>query len=47
MEKIKAIIWTQKFEQDFKKIRNNATQEKLEKQIRKITDTGDIAALHP
>ena len=38
MEKIKAIIWTQKFEQDFKKIRNSATQEKLEKQIRKITE---------
>jgi len=38
MEKIKEIIWTQKFEQDFKKIRNRATQEKLEKQIRKITE---------
>jgi addiction module RelE/StbE family toxin len=38
MEKIKEIIWTQKFKQDFKKIRNRATQEKLEKQIRKITE---------
>jgi addiction module RelE/StbE family toxin len=38
MEKIREIIWTQKFKQDFKKIRNRATQEKLEKQIRKITE---------
>lgn len=38
MEKIKAIIWTQKFEHDFRKIRNRATQEKLEKQVRKIIE---------
>jgi addiction module RelE/StbE family toxin len=38
MEKIKEIVWTHKFEQDFKKIRDGATQEKLEKQIRKITE---------
>jgi addiction module RelE/StbE family toxin len=38
MEKIKEIVWTHKFEQDFKKIRNRATQEKLEKQIRKVTE---------
>lgn len=38
MEKIKGIIWTQKFEHDFRKIRNRATQEKLEKQIRKIIE---------
>lgn len=38
MEKIKEIVWTHKFEQDFKKIRDRATQEKLEKQIRKITE---------
>jgi addiction module RelE/StbE family toxin len=36
MEKIEEIIWTQKFEQEFKKIRDRATQDKLEKQIRKI-----------
>jgi addiction module RelE/StbE family toxin len=36
MEEIKEIIWTQKFEQDFKKIRDGATQDKLEKQIMKI-----------
>ena len=36
MEKIREIIWTQKFEQEFKKIRDRATQDKLEKQIRKI-----------
>ena len=38
MEKIKEIVWTHKFEQDFRKIRDGATQEKLEKQIRKITE---------
>jgi len=43
MEKIKEIIWTQKFEQDSKKIRNMATQEKLEKQIRKITEDPNFA----
>jgi len=36
MEKIKEIIWTQKFEQEFKKIGGRPTQDKLEKQIRKI-----------
>ncbi len=36
MEKIKEIIWTQKFEQDFKKIKDRATQDKLDKQINKI-----------
>lgn len=36
MEEIKEIIWTQKFEEDFKKIRNRSTQDKLEKQIKKI-----------
>jgi len=36
MEKIKEIIWTQKFEQQFKKIKDRATQDKIEKQIKKI-----------
>jgi addiction module RelE/StbE family toxin len=36
MEEIKEIIWTQKFEHDFKKIKDRATQDKLEKQIMKI-----------
>jgi len=36
MEKIREIIWTQKFEQEFKKIKDRATQDKLETQIRKI-----------
>lgn len=38
MEKISEIVWTQKFEHDFKKIRNRATQSKPEKQIRKIAE---------
>jgi len=36
MEEIKEIVWTQKFEQGFKKIKDRATQDKLEKQIHKI-----------
>ncbi len=36
MEEIREIIWTQKFEQDFKKIKDRAMQDKLEKQIKKI-----------
>jgi mRNA-degrading endonuclease RelE of RelBE toxin-antitoxin system len=35
MEEIKEIIWTKKFEEDFKKIGDRATQDRLEKQIRK------------
>ena len=31
MEKIKEIIWTQKFEQQFKKIKDRTTQDKIEK----------------
>jgi addiction module RelE/StbE family toxin len=42
MEKIKEIIWTQKFEQEFKKIRDRAIQDKLEKQIRKIHENPDL-----
>ncbi|MGF3522130.1 MAG: type II toxin-antitoxin system RelE family toxin [Candidatus Bathyarchaeia archaeon] len=38
MEEIKLIIWTRKFEQEFKKIKDRATQEKIEKQIRKIKE---------
>ncbi len=36
MEEIREIIWTQKFEQDFKKTKDRAMQDKLEKQIKKI-----------
>ena len=42
MEKIEEIVWTQKCEQDFKKIRNRATLEKLEKQIRKIIQDPEV-----
>ncbi len=38
MEEIKLIVWTEKFEQEFKKIKDRATQEKLEKQIKKIKE---------
>lgn len=33
---IKEIIWTQRFEQEFKKIKDRTTQDKIEKQIVKI-----------
>jgi len=36
MEKIDEVIWTQQYEDDFKKIRDRSTQDKLEKQINKI-----------
>lgn len=36
MEKITEVVWTQKFEQDFKKIKHRTIQDQLEKQIRKI-----------
>jgi mRNA-degrading endonuclease RelE of RelBE toxin-antitoxin system len=42
MEKIKEIVWTQKCEQDFKKIRDRATLEKLEKQIRRIIQFPEV-----
>ena len=42
MEKIKEIIWTQKFEQEFKKIKDRATQDKIEKQIKKILKNPNV-----
>ncbi|MBI2547094.1 MAG: type II toxin-antitoxin system RelE/ParE family toxin [Candidatus Aenigmarchaeota archaeon] len=36
MEEITEIIWTQDFEEDFKKIRDRVIQDRIEKQIRKI-----------
>lgn len=42
MEKITEIVWTQKFEDEFKKIKDRATQDKLEKQIKKIKDNPDF-----
>jgi mRNA-degrading endonuclease RelE of RelBE toxin-antitoxin system len=35
---IKSIVYTQKFEQDVKKLRDGLLKERLEKQIRKIVD---------
>lgn len=42
METIKEIIWTQKFEQDFKKIRDRSIQERVERQIRKVRENPDF-----
>jgi addiction module RelE/StbE family toxin len=42
MEKIKEIIWTQKFEQEFKKIKDRSTQDKIEKQIKKILENPNV-----
>ena len=38
METIEEIVWTQKFEQDLKKIKDRKIQQRLEKQIRKLTE---------
>jgi addiction module RelE/StbE family toxin len=38
MVEIKAIVYTQKFERDVKKLRDGLLKERLEKQIRKIAD---------
>ena len=42
MEKITEIIWTQKFEEEFKKIKDRSTQDKLEKHIVKIKNNPDF-----
>lgn len=42
MEEIKEIVWTQKFEQEFKKIKDRITQDKIEKQIKKVLKNPDI-----
>jgi mRNA-degrading endonuclease RelE of RelBE toxin-antitoxin system len=36
MVEIKEVIWTQRFEQEFKKIKDSSMKEKLKKQITKI-----------
>ena len=38
MVEIKEIVYTDKFERDVKKIRDNLLREKLQKQVRKIVD---------
>ena len=38
MEEIKEIVWTQRFEQEFKKIKDRVTQDKIGKQIKKILE---------
>ncbi len=38
METIEEIVWTQKFEHDFKKIKDREIQRRLEKQIRKLCE---------
>ncbi|MBI3022595.1 MAG: type II toxin-antitoxin system RelE/ParE family toxin [Thaumarchaeota archaeon] len=42
MVEIKAIVYTEKFERDVKKIRDNALKEKLEKQLRKIIENPEF-----
>ena len=38
----KEIVWSQKFEEDFKKIKDRKTQDRLEKQIMKIRSNMDL-----
>jgi len=42
MEKIKEIVWTQKFEQQYKKMKNRTTQDRIDKQIRKILNNPNV-----
>lgn len=42
MVEIKAIVYTEKFERDVKKIRDSSLKEKLEKQIRKIAENPEF-----
>ncbi len=42
MEEIREIVWTQKFEQEFKKIKHRAVQDVIEKQIQKIRFNPDF-----
>lgn len=42
MVEIKAIVYTEKFERDVKKIEGSSLKEKLEKQIRKITENPEF-----
>lgn len=38
MVEIKAIVYTQKFERDVRKVRDSSVRERLEKQIRKVAE---------
>jgi len=42
MEEIKEIVWTEKFEKEFKKIRDRVVQDRIEKQIKKIRENPDF-----
>ena len=42
MVEIKEIVYTEKFERDVKKVRDSLLKEKLEKQIRKISENPDL-----
>lgn len=37
-----SVLWTQKFEQDFKHVKDSTTKERLLKQIAKIAERPDI-----
>jgi len=39
---IREVVWTQKFERDFKKIKNGSTKYKIKKQIQKILQNPKI-----
>jgi mRNA-degrading endonuclease RelE of RelBE toxin-antitoxin system len=36
------VLWTQKFEQEFSKVKDSATREKILKQIRKIHEKPEL-----
>ncbi|MEM5829568.1 MAG: type II toxin-antitoxin system RelE/ParE family toxin [Candidatus Aenigmatarchaeota archaeon] len=39
---IKEVIWTQKFEDEFKKVKDTAIKERIKKQIEKIIKNPDV-----
>lgn len=42
MVEIKAVVYTEKFERDVRKVRDSSLKERLEKQIRKITENPEF-----
>ncbi len=42
MVEIKTVVYTQKFERDVRKVRDSSLKERLEKQVRKITENPEF-----
>jgi hypothetical protein len=42
MVEVKEVVWTQKFETEFKKIKDSSIKERVKKQIKKIIENPEI-----